>query len=269
MAVVTIARQEGAWGAEVAAKLAVRLSAQLVDQQLLELAAAHSGVPVEVLAAMDERGRSLWRHPSDLWRTVPVPLTSLSRTTPGAIHAAQAGHLPDVEHAEHHGESETRYPPTGPVATHALDVRPTAYWATEHYQQLIGETIRTVADQAGRGHVVIVGRGGQCALGPAAGTVHALIVAPFDLRVARVCRATGADSRSAAARVRRYDRDRKAFHRQMGGVSWLDPTLYDYVINTERVSADLAADLLSAAAHAAPPYQPDAALMSAADPAAH
>ncbi len=250
MAVVTIARQEGAWGEEVAAKVADRLSAQLVDQQLLDLAAAHSGIPVAVLASMDERGRSLWRHPSDLWRTVPVP-------------------LPDAEHAEHHGRPETRYPPTGPVATHALDVRPTAYWAAEHYQQLIGETIRTVADETSQGHVVIVGRGGQCALGPAAGTVHALLVAPFDLRVDRVCRTTGADQRSAAARVKRSDRDRKAFHRQAGGVSWLDATLYDYIISTERVSADLAADLLSAAAHAAPPYQPNAALMAAAAPAAY
>ena len=250
MAVVTIARQEGAWGEEVAAKLAVRLSAQLVDQQLLDLAAAHSGIPVAVLAAMDERGRSLWRHPSDLWRTVPVP-------------------LPDAEHVEHHGAPETRYPPTGPVATHALDVRPTAYWAAEHYQQLIGETIRTVADKASQGHVVIVGRGGQCALGPAAGVIHALLVAPFDLRVDRMCQATGADPRGAAAQVRCSDRDRKAFHRQVGDVNWLDATLYDYVINTERVSADLAADLLSAAAHAAPPYQPDTALMEVAAPAAH
>ena len=250
MAVVTIARQEGAWGAEVAAKLAERLSARLVDQKLLDLAAAHSGIPVAILAAMDERGRSLWRHPSDLWRTVPVP-------------------LPDAAHVEHHGPPETRYPPTGPVATHALDVRPTAYWAAEHYQQLIGETIRTVAAETGHDHLVIVGRGGQCALGPAAGTVHALIVAPFDLRVDRVCQATGADSRSAAAQVKRSDRDRKAFHRQAGDVSWLDATLYDYVINTERVSADLAADLLSAAAHAAPPYRPADALTDAAAPAAH
>ena len=250
MAIVTIARQEGAWGEEVAAKLAVRLSAQLLDQRILDLAGTHSGVPVEVLAAMDERGRSLWRHPSDLWRTVPVP-------------------LPDAEHAEHHGPPETRYPPTGPVATHALDVRPTAYWAAEHYQQLLGETIRTVADKGSQGHVVIVGRGGQCALGPAAGTVHALLVAPFDLRVDRVCRTASADPRNAAAQVRRSDRDREAFHRQAGDVNWLDATLYDYVINTERVSVDLAADLLSAAAHAAPPYQPDAALMAAAAPAAH
>ncbi|MAG36878.1 MAG: hypothetical protein CL878_11645 [Dehalococcoidia bacterium] len=249
MAVVTIARQEGAWGEEVGAKLAARLSARLLDRELLELASAHSGVPIEVLDAMDERGRSLWRHPTDLWRTVPVP-------------------LPDAEHLGH-AEAETRYPPTGPVDTHALDVLPTAYWAAEHYQQLIAETIRMLAAEAGEEHVVIVGRGGQCALGRAAGTVHALLVAPFDIRADRVRESTGEERRSVTIRLRRGDRDREAFHSQAGDVNWMDPTLYDYVISTERISTDLAADLLSAAAHAAQPYRPDAALAPAAGHAGH
>ena len=235
MAILTIARQEGAWGEDVATKVAARLSAEIIDGELLNLAAAHSGVPVEILCSMDERGRSLWRYPADVWKTVPVPV----------------GHSEHLDHSD-----PDRYPPTGPVHTHSRDILSTAFWATEHYQQLVSLTIRKVAAEQHRGHVVIVGRGGQCVLGNAVGTVHALLVAPSALRIERIRRATKINRRSAAAQVKRTDQDRTAFHRQLGGVDWLSPELYDYVISTERVSTDLAADLLSTAVNAAPTYQP-------------
>src|SRR5438067_13686541 len=119
MAVVTIARQRGSGGAEIAAQVAQRLGARLLDQDLLVRASERSGVPIRYLEAVDERGRSMWGRPIDLVRLVPLPPINPD--------------LPDV--------TGDRHPPTGPVLARGDGLVSPASWASEAYASLLARTM--------------------------------------------------------------------------------------------------------------------------------
>src|SRR5438874_12110596 len=119
MPAVTIARQLGAGGEEIAARVAQRLGARVLDHDLLVRASERSGIPIENLEDLDERGRSMWRRPIDLVRLVPLP----------PIDPEQ----PDV--------TGDRYPPTGPVLARGEGLVSPAYWAAEAYASLLARTM--------------------------------------------------------------------------------------------------------------------------------
>ncbi|HSE95416.1 MAG TPA: cytidylate kinase family protein [Methylomirabilota bacterium] len=107
-----------------------------------------------------------------------------------------------------------------------------------------------ILDAAEHDNVVLNSRGGQILL---RGVPHALrvrVIAPFDLRVKRVMKkmtgpmAEGVDFRTTAEMVRRSDQEKFGRMRYLYDVDWGDPSLYDVVINTEKLSIDAGVDLL-------------------------
>lgn len=217
MPVVTVARQRGSGGTEVAAQAAERLGARLVDRELLTLAAERSGLPLAVMEAMDERGRDLLRRPLDLVRLVPLPPVDTANV-----------------------QAET-YPPTGPIMATREGILAPIYWASEAFVQLFQSLIQEMAQG---GNAVILGRGGMVALRHHPGTLHVLVVAPAELRGQRVAARTGLELEDALAEVRRDDRDRSGYYRQFFHADWTDPLLYDLVINTVELPLDKAADIV-------------------------
>jgi cytidylate kinase len=102
--------------------------------------------------------------------------------------------------------------------------------------------------------VVLMGRGGQWLLRGIPHVLRVRVMAPFDLRVKRVTRkmaeqmGEAAQSRSVAEMVRKDDveksgRMRYLYERDLG-----DPTLYDLVVNTEKLSTEAAAELIAGVA---------------------
>jgi hypothetical protein len=225
MPVVTIARQLGSEGEAIAALVGRQLEARVLDRELLVEASARSGIPVESLMEMDERGRSMFGRPADLVRLVPMPPID-----PEA---------PDV--------TGDRYPPTGPVQARGQGLTSPAYWAAEAYATLLGRTMRT---EAAEGSVVIVGRAGNEVLRGHPGALHVLVVAPERLRVQRVMEAEGLEGYHALDRVRRSDRERGRYVRQFYGARWLDPQRYDLVLNTAQLTAADGAEVVVSAARA-------------------
>jgi hypothetical protein len=228
MPVVTIARQLGSEGEEIAALVGARLGVPVLDAELLDLASERSGIPVVHLRALDERGRSVLRRPVDLWRLVP-----LAPINPD---------VPDV-----YGD---RYPPTGPVVARGAGLVSPAYWAAEAYAALLTRTMRSVA---ATGRAVIVGRGGNMALMDRPDVLRALVVADESLRIGRIMAAERLDRFDARDRVRESDRNRATYTRQFFGANWLDPLRYDLVIDTDRMSSEAAADVISLAARSVVP----------------
>jgi cytidylate kinase len=226
MPVVTIARQLGAGGEQVARLVASRLGARLLDEDLLVLASEQTGIPVEHFQRLDERGRSMWRSPGDLFRLVPLPPINPD--------------LPDV-----YGD---RYPPTGPVRARGEGLQSPAFWAAEAYAAALSRTIQSLA-VAGES-AVVVGRGGNEALAGVPESLNVLIVAAESMRVRRVAAEARVDVYEALDRVRESDRGRRAFGRQFYGADWLDPLRYDMVVRTDEVPFDQAADVITAAARA-------------------
>jgi CMP/dCMP kinase len=94
--------------------------------------------------------------------------------------------------------------------------------------------------------VIIVGHGGNCLFCARPEVLRIRVVAPFDLRVQRVARRTGAPSQAAAADVRRRDADRQHYLQRYYKSDMNDPCSYDLQINTGTVTLEAAAELVIA-----------------------
>lgn len=101
-----------------------------------------------------------------------------------------------------------------------------------------------VRNLAPEGNAVIVGRGGQVLLRDMPRALHVPIVAPFERRVFTLAERDGIEERDASARLRASGRARMDYLRRYHRVDWLDPSLYDVVINTFKISSPLAAELI-------------------------
>jgi cytidylate kinase len=118
----------------------------------------------------------------------------------------------------------------------------------EEAVQTIGLVIK---DAASRGHVLVLGQGGQVWLRDYQGACHVKIMAPYDLRVARVAEQERISPTEARRRVRASDVARDDYLAKYHGVNWLDPLLYHLVINTGEVSIEAAVSLIVHAAQVA------------------
>jgi len=101
-----------------------------------------------------------------------------------------------------------------------------------------------IYDFARKGKVIIVGRGGQVLLKDLPGVVHLRIIAPFDIRIRRIIEQSGGDEKQATRILRRNDRDSSGFIQSVFDVDWDEPSLYDLVINTQKLSVDTAVKMI-------------------------
>jgi cytidylate kinase len=101
-----------------------------------------------------------------------------------------------------------------------------------------------IYDLAGKGNVVIVGRGGQVLLRDIPGILHVRIVAPFEVRLRRILGKEGGDEKQVLRTLRRSDRDSAGFIRSFFDVDWDDLNLYDLVINTQKISTETGVSLI-------------------------
>jgi cytidylate kinase len=93
---------------------------------------------------------------------------------------------------------------------------------------------------AQKNNVVIVGRGGQILLKDLPGVLHVRVIAPFDVRVRRIMEQQGIKEKQAFRLLRRSDEDSAGFIQSFFKLDWEDPSLYDLVINTQKLSVDSA-----------------------------
>lgn len=92
------------------------------------------------------------------------------------------------------------------------------------------EMMRVVWGLARQGSAVILGRGANWLLTPRFG-LRLRVVAPMELRVARVVADSGIDRAEAAKRLRQHDDEQIAFVRQVFDRDINDPLGYDLILN--------------------------------------
>ena len=97
---------------------------------------------------------------------------------------------------------------------------------------------------AGRGSVLLLGRGAQVVLKDIPGVFHARIIAPEKIRVERVAARERLTSREAWQIVQKYGRHRKALIESIFRVDPNDYFFYDIIINTAHFTSEAAAELL-------------------------
>lgn len=124
-----------------------------------------------------------------------------------------------------------------------LGVR-SSYRARRAYHAAVRQVLEELAQE---GNIVIVGRAGQVILRGRPGVLHVRVTAPQELRIERVVAAQGISLEAARARVTCCDKNRRTYLRRNYHADWDDPALYDLVINTAHIPAEIAAALIVAA----------------------
>lgn len=231
--VITVSRQLGSHGGEIGARVAEALGLRFVDREIIRQAAQEAGVPEVALQEMEYEGkRSLIERILNSMKAMPpIP------PTPEASLREPAASIPL---------------PFGGILSPAI---PPFAATMNDYVHMVEMVIR---DLAKGGDVVIVGRGSQVLLRDLPQVFHLQVVAPFEQRVETIMEREGLERREAIARVKASDQSRREYLRRYHRVEWLDPTLYDLVINTGKIPLPLAVEVVAAAqgeAKTAPPTE--------------
>ncbi len=204
MRAITISREYGSGGGEMAARLARRLGWRLIDHEIVVRVAQALQVSEADAEARDEHAQSLLER-------LLVGLRALQSASPTA-GADLPSDAPDL-----------------------LRTDAQAYTAALR---------QTVEGAVAAGHVVIVGRGAQVLLAGRRDVLHARVVAPLGARVAYVMRREDLNEAAARERIQNKDRDRirylqAQYNRHVG-----DAHLYDLVVNTAILDLESAVDLI-------------------------
>lgn len=116
--------------------------------------------------------------------------------------------------------------------------------AQRAYLQSVQQILTELADA---GEVVILGRAGQVILRDRPDVLHIRVTAPRDLRVERLMKRQGISRAAALAQTMKSDTARCTYLKRNYHVDWEDPGLYDFVLNTARISAPIATTLIEQA----------------------
>ena len=222
MPVVTISRFLGTTGDAIAEGVAHALGARLVNRQSLITAATAAGVSPECLEEMHyESTLSLTNVVLNMLRTLPA----VPRSRGSSIF--DAAPLPTPE------GRRTGVPPS-----------------VAEMEQGVHLLEKVMRDLAAEGNIVIVGRGANLVLKDMPEAFHVQIVATVEARIQHLMHAAHVDRREALARLWASDRSRTDHVRRYYNQSWTDSTLYDLVLNSERMDTAEAVQLIVTAARA-------------------
>jgi hypothetical protein len=206
--IITISRQLGSEGDLIAARVAAALGLLIIDREYTRKAALAAGVPATLLQKLMYEGRQ---------SLAGQIMDSLGSTSDSTDRSA---------------------PSPGPLEGIFTPMLTPSGISLEDGVQTIGKII---IDLASRRDVLVLGQGGQMWLRDRNDACHVQIVAPYELRIERVAVRENVSRETARRRVRTTDQARAEYLARYHGVNWLDPLLYDYVINTGRRSAGSAA----------------------------
>jgi cytidylate kinase len=178
MSIITISRQLGSLGTEIAQGVAEKLSYEYIDKKKVTEALSPYGLFAPDMEKFDEKKPSFW--------------DSFQIQKKKFLHSLEA----------------------------------------------------VIYDFGRKGNVVIVGRGGQVVLKDLPGVLHVRIIAPFEIRLKQIMALEGGDDKKARRVLTQSDRDSAGFLRSFFDVDWEDRSLYDLMINTEKLSTETAAKLI-------------------------
>jgi cytidylate kinase len=124
----------------------------------------------------------------------------------------------------------------------------TRYLTMRHRAYL--DMIQTIIYQYARADdVVILARGATVLLSDVPSALHVNMFAPFERRVGVVMAREGITRPLAEQIVRESDQDRAGYMRYLFDHDWMDPLLYDVMINTNVITREHACELIVQAAH--------------------
>jgi cytidylate kinase len=216
MAVITISRQYGSGGDEIAARVGRMMGYRMFDKYLILRAAAESGLANQKPVDLCEENYKLQGFFDRLY----------SRTRQTAQLWAWAEEVPNP-HEPLPMDEETA----------------------------IGLVRKAIQMGYQTGNMVILGRGGQVVLGDCPDVLHVRIEAPLENRILTVrqklLEMQGASQDALEARraakdlIEQRDASSADYLRRFYAVNWADPMLYHAIFNTGRMDVELAAETIA------------------------
>ena len=218
MAVITVSRQYGSAGDDIANRVSVILGYRYFDKNMLAEVAEQVGLSrEEVVDASEEQHR-----------------------VPGRLDALFAGSWA-------HGQPRARGG-LGPAGWTDLPRLNESERVT-----LVEGIIRIACKQD---NIVIVGRGGQALLQGLSNVLHVRIEAPLDRRIRRVQEQEHLDEPAARARIAERDAAAADYLRRFYKLDWTDRFLYHLWLNTGYWDVESAARIIAGAAGHLPLRRP-------------
>ncbi len=112
---------------------------------------------------------------------------------------------------------------------------------------LIERTNEMMAELARRGHVILVGRGANCATAKIEHGLHLRLVAPAEFRAQRIAPDLGVSVEAAGAHNRHVDAARRAYVHSVFQADIDRASFYDLTINTARFATPEVVELVATA----------------------
>jgi cytidylate kinase len=211
MAVITISREVGSGGDQIARRLCELLGYRYFDKTLMAQVAKEQGVSdTEVVDFSEDNYRVRGFIDALLRRSARVATaTTMGTTTRGERTRV----VQDVDE--------------------------------EMAASFVRTTIRALR---AHGQVVVVGRGGQAILRDAADVLHVRMIARLEDRIHEVTQAEGLTREAALTLIGERDRATTEYLRRFYAIDWADPSLYHLTVNTSLVGREAAVEMLASIA---------------------
>jgi cytidylate kinase len=153
-------------------------------------------------------------------------------------------------------EAAKRYGVPEPELVKAFEKAPT-FWEKLTASRRVHLTFVQAAmcEQAQGGNLVYHGHAGHELLPGISHVLNVRLVAPLEYRVGVVMERQRLDRKGALRYINQVDEERTSRMRYLFGIDWRDPSLYDLVLNLQKLSIETASDLVIQAAQW-PEFQP-------------
>ena len=210
MAVVTISRQFGCGGDEIADQAARLLGFRLFNKELIAQAAREEGIA-------DEEGIE---YSEDSYKIKGFLDRLLGREQPVGYYRVWTEDMLGIRRSEQLPLTE------------------------EHALFLVQKAIRAACQS---GNVMVVGRGGQALLRDCAEALHVRIMAPMEFRIQWTKAHHKLERRPAQDLIAARDEASANYIKDVYGVDWADPDQYHLILNLGLLEPEAAAHLIAEA----------------------
>jgi len=207
VAVITISREHGSGGAEIGRRVAKILGYDYVDKELITEVARRANVPESEVEKLDEKGED--------------PIIYFLKELFVEDEPKTVSEYPN-EYKEKEIESNT--------------------FDRDKQLKLFQSVIESIWE---RGNAVIIGRKANVILAYKPNTLRVRIIAPLEKRLKRVMQLEHLSQDDALRLIRETDGHRERYAKQYYDVDWDNPRLYDIIINTEKLTNEDAACLIT------------------------
>ncbi len=225
MPLVTLSRQLGSWGDEIGQDVAKELGVSCVDREIIADVARRMDAPEQVISDIEEKSPTFAKRVAN---AIIQAFADGTRLAP-LVGVVPAPVMPTPDEQEQEANA--------PVFT--FDLNDTLY--LNFVRQVIKELAAT-------GNAVIVGRATHLLLKDDPQALHVHVVAPWDVRVARIMADRQCSRDAAEKSARDSDHARESYTNRFYQSRWSDPTLYHLTVNTGLLSRTQACELIVDAA---------------------